>query len=151
MLGINETIKSLERNIEDLKTRLATIADKLNGTHIPVNRRELLPTAPRTPSPSPSPSPPESSPLAWIIVPLLSISPQSLVSPIPQYCATYNSLVYQWGQMQKTVKTRLKESDWDVLGDEREEIRVVPLGDVEKDMAVLVGLRRLACMGVKVS
>ena len=53
--------------------------------------------------------------------------------------------------MLKTVKTRLKESDWDVLGDEREEIRVVPLGDVEKDMAVLVGLRRLACMGVRVS
>ena len=151
VLGINETIKTLERNIEDLKNRLTIIADTLNGTHLPTDRRNLLPTAPRSPSPSPTPSPRESSPLAWIVVPLLSISPQSLVSPLPQYCATYNSLVYQWGQLQKTVKTRLKETEWSVLGETREEIRVVPLGDVEKDMAVMVGLRRLACLGVKVS
>lgn len=151
VLGINETIKTLERNIEDLKTRLMLIADRLNGTHLPTNRQNLLPTAPRSPSPSPSPSPPESLPMAWVVVPLLSISPQSLVSPIPQYCATYNSLVYQWGQLQKAVKTRLKETEWEVLGEEREEIRVVPLGDVEKHMAELVGLRRLACLGIKVS
>lgn len=145
VLGINETIKALERNIHDLKERLTLIADKLNGISLPA-RKDLLPTAPR----SPSPEPPHVSPLAWVVVPLLSVNPQSLVSPIPQYCATYNSLVYQWGQLSKTAKTRLKESELDVLGEEREEVRVIPLGDVEKDMAGFVGLRRLACMGVRV-
>ena len=152
VLGINETIKALERNIDDLKERLTLIADKLNGISLPT-RNDLLPTAPRSPSPEPSSGAGSgpSAPLGWVIVPLLSVNPQSLVSPIPQYCATYNSLVYQWGQLSKTVKTRLQESEWDVLGEEREEVRVVPLGDVEKEMAGFVGLRRLACMGVRVS
>ena len=152
VLGINETIKALERNIDDLKARLILIADRLNGISLPT-RNDLLPTAPRSPSPEPSPARAKepTAPLGWVIVPLLSVNPPSLVSPMPQYCATYNSLVHQWGQLRKTVKTRLKESEWDVLGPEREEIRVVPLGEVEKDMAAFVGLRRLACMGVRVS
>jgi hypothetical protein len=38
-----------------------------------------------------------------------------------------------------------------VIGEEREEIRVVPLGNVEGEMAAAVGLRRVACLGIKVS
>lgn len=152
VLGINETIKTLERNIDDLKFRLMLMADAINATDtaLPLSKNGLLPTAPRTPSPSPGPA--EAAPLGWVVVPVLSVSPQSLVSPIPQYCATYNSLVYQWTQLQKTIKSRLKEDRWgEVLGDERSEIQVVPLGKVEAEMAVMVGLRRLACLGVRVS
>jgi hypothetical protein len=39
----------------------------------------------------------------------------------------------------------------DVIGGLKEEVRVVPLGKVEGEMAGMVGLRRLACLGVKVS
>lgn len=151
VLGINETIKSLETAIDELKLRLLTIADQLNGIHLKPNSN-LLPTAPpeRSPSP-PSSSPVERSPPAFIIIPLQSISPQTLVSPIPQYAATYNSLVWQWGQLSRIAKTRVKESEWtEVVGEEREEIRVVPLGRVEGEMAALVGLRRLACLAIRV-
>ncbi|KAK1926291.1 hypothetical protein DB88DRAFT_481348 [Papiliotrema laurentii] len=148
VLGINETIKELERNIDSLKLRLTMIADALNATHTSTMPTSgLLPTAPRSPSPDIA----EAAPLGWIVVPLLSISPRSLVSPIPQYCATYNSLVYQWSQLGKTVRTRLKQDKWGVLGYEREEIRMVPLGDVEADMAKIAGLRRLACIGIRAS
>lgn len=152
VLGINETIKSLETAIDDLKLRLLMIADRLNGIHIKPNS-DLLPTAPHPErSPSPAPTLSESSPPAFIIIPLQSISPQTLVSPIPQYCATYNSLVWQWGQMSRVAKTRIKERQLrEVIGEEREEVRVVPLGRVEGEMAALVGLRRLACLAIRVS
>jgi hypothetical protein len=152
VLGINETIKSLETAIDDLKLRLLLIADRLNGIQLKPNT-SLLPTAPHPErSPSPALAPTESSPPAFIIIPLQSISPQTLVSPIPQYCATYNSLVWQWGQLSRVAKTRIKESELrEVIGEEREEVRVVPLGRVEGEMAALVGLRRLACLAIRVS
>jgi hypothetical protein len=152
VLGINETIKSLETAIDDLKLRLLLIADRLNGIQLKPNT-DLLPTAPHPErSPSPAPALSESSPPAFIIIPLQSISPQTLVSPIPQYCATYNSLVWQWGQLSRVAKTRIKESELrEVIGEEREEVRVVPLGRVEGEMAALVGLRRLACLAIRVS
>lgn len=151
VMGINETIKSLETAIDDLKLRLLTIADRLNGIHLKPNTN-LLPTAPHPErSTSPAATPVEASPPAFIIIPLQSISPQTLVSPIPQYCATYNSLVWQWGQLSRIAKTRIKESEWkEVIGEAREEIRVVPLGRVEAEMAALVGLRRLACLAIRV-
>jgi hypothetical protein len=150
VMGINETIKSLETAIDDLKLRLLMIADRLNGIHLKPNSN-LLPTAPHSER-SPSPALSESSPPAFIIIPLQSISPQTLVSPIPQYCATYNSLVWQWGQLSRVAKTRVKESELRVvIGEEREEVRVVPLGRVEGEMAALVGLRRLACLAIRVS
>jgi hypothetical protein len=151
VLGINETIKSLETAIDDLKLRLLMIADRLNGIHMKPNTN-LLATAPQPErSPSPTASTLERSPPAIIIIPLQSISPQTLVSPIPQYCATYNSLVWQWGQLSRIAKTRVKESEWiEVIGEDREEIRVVPLGRVEGEMAALVGLRRLACLAIRV-
>jgi len=151
VLGINETIKSLETAIDDLKLRLLMIADRLNGIQLKPNTN-LLPTGPQPErSPSPAPATPESCPPAFIIIPLQSISPQTLVSPIPQYCATYNSLVWQWGQLSRVAKTRIKESELkEVIGEEREEVRVVPLGRVEGEMAALVGLRRLACLAIRV-
>ena len=150
VIGINETIKSLERAIDDLRFRMLIIADTLNGTlqpgreALPVTSNGLLPTAPTT-SKELGPA------LGFVIIPLLSVSPQSLVSPILQYCATYNALVYQWSQLKKNVETRLKRDQWGILGEAREEVRVVPLGDVEAELATMVGLRRAACIGVKVS
>ncbi|KAI9636023.1 uncharacterized protein MKK02DRAFT_33314 [Dioszegia hungarica] len=95
-------------------------------------------------------SPP--APVEWIIIPLLSISPASLVSPIPAYCATYNTLVYQHTHISKIARTRLKASEAEeVAGGPVEEVRVVPLGKVEEELAALVGLRRVACLGVRSS
>jgi len=156
VLGINETIKSLERSIEDLKLRLVMLANTLNASQLPQPKaNHLLPTAPR--SPSPPPPLPLPIPLVerlnaptFILIPIQSISPQSLVSPIPQYCATFNSLIYQYSQLVKVARTRLKgggDGDWE----DREEVRVVPMGRVEEDMAGLGGLRRLACLAVRVS
>nr|KIR83664.1 hypothetical protein I308_06052 [Cryptococcus tetragattii IND107] len=163
VLGINEVIKSIEHQIGSLKTRIMIMGDALNGDQPgKPDASNFLPTAPRSPSPSNSDdeategqsqsvlSP--SAPVNFIIIPLLSINPQSLVSPILQYCATYNAHVYQHTQLAKILRTRLKKSQWtDVIGDEREEIAVVPLGAVEKDLADMVGLRRLACLALRVS
>lgn len=156
VLGINETIKSLERAIDDLKLRLMMMVDRLDGINLKPGTN-LLATAPqestsRKPSPEPTTEEPkEISPPAFIVIPLHSISPQSLVTPIPQYAATYNALVWQWSQLARIVKTRTKESEWaEVLGQEREEVRVVPLGRVEGEMAAMVGLRRLACLTINV-
>lgn len=165
VLGINETIKTLERSIDDLKLRLMLIADALNAAHGPnlpkkpiVAGNSLLPTAPRDTEPNPSDKPASEvgstnrdPPLLFILIPLLSISPVSLVSPIPQYCATHNSLVWQWTQLSKIARARLKAEQHGVIGKEREEVRVVPLGNVEAEMAAAVGLRRLACLGIRVS
>ncbi|WVQ91329.1 hypothetical protein IAS59_005127 [Cryptococcus gattii] len=163
VLGINEVIKSIEHQIGSLKTQIMIMGDALNGDQPgKPNASNFLPTAPRSPSPSNSDdeategqsqsvlSP--SAPVNFIIIPLLSINPQSLVSPILQYCATYNAYVYQHTQLAKILRTRLKKSQWtDVIGDEREEIAVVPLGAVEKDLADMVGLRRLACLALRKS
>ncbi|ORY31957.1 hypothetical protein BCR39DRAFT_564439 [Naematelia encephala] len=167
VLGINEVIKSLEHSIEELKIRLLVMSDALNAQGVPKaisKPNHLFPTAPRSPSPTPSENSQNVqlpaaqslttvlSSLVFIVIPLLSINPQSLVSPIPQYAATHNSLVYQHDQLAKHVQNRLPKDKWeDVIGGHREEVRVVPLGNVEKEMAGLVGLRRLACMGFKTS
>ncbi|WVR03423.1 hypothetical protein IAU60_000414 [Kwoniella sp. DSM 27419] len=174
VLGINEVIKALETQIDDLKLQLIMMGDALNGQtpgqngkgQGPMRKADLIPTAPRSPSSSPEPEPtPElkserkdgpiasasvSAPLEYIVVPLLSINPPSLVTPIPQYCATYNALVYQHTQLARICKTRQKAGQLDsLLGPDREECRVVPLGAVELEMAQLVGLRRLACLGIR--
>ncbi|OCF39900.1 hypothetical protein I317_06274 [Kwoniella heveanensis CBS 569] len=190
VLGINEVIKSLETQIDQLKFQLMIMGDALSGRWVVKTSKSssdiktsgkgkdtshLLPTAPRSPSPelgseaksgdlsdrkNPAPisdaSSPKSSippsPIEFVVVPLLSVNPPFLVSPIPQYCATYNALVYQHQQLARICRTRLKRDELDeVVGKEREECRVVPLGAVELEMAQLVGLRRLACLGVRSS
>ena len=151
VLGINETIKCIERSIDDLKIRMLMLANVLNTTHHHPEPNHLLPTAPRTPSPSPplpATRPNGLRTLLFILIPLQSVSPQSLVNPIPQYCATFNSLVYQYAQLTKITKSRIKEKDWG--WEDIEEIRVVPTGRVELEMAEMVGLRRLACLGIHV-
>jgi hypothetical protein len=155
VMGINETIKSLEQAIDDFKLTLLLMSDALNGS-LPSNplryignpKSTLLPTAPVEEESSDKTA--EIVPLEWIIIPLQSINPQSLVSPIPQYCATYTALVYQHQQISKAIKSRLKEVDWHIMGLDRDEIRVITLGKVEGDLAGLVGLRRLACLGIRV-
>ncbi|WVQ76458.1 hypothetical protein IAR50_006126 [Cryptococcus sp. DSM 104548] len=168
VMGINEVIKGLETQIDELKLQLLVMGDTLNGNQPgkpgKPGKPDLLPTAPRSPSPAadvevedlsdslPAPPKEKASPITFIVVPLLSINPQSLVSPIPSYCATYNALAYQHAQLAKILQTRLKKEKWaEVIGGEREEVRVVPLGAVEKEMAEIVGLRRLACLGIRES
>ncbi|WRT63548.1 uncharacterized protein IL334_000453 [Kwoniella shivajii] len=158
VFGINEVLKSLETQIAELRIRLMIMGDALNGIQKDVNLKgkanNLLPTAPRSPSLSPERTLHNdlraAIPLEFIIIPLLSINPPSLVSPIPQYCATYNALVYQHTQLTKLCRTRLNDRDVDdIVGGEKEEIRVVPLGAVEQEIAELVGLRRVACLGIR--
>ncbi|WVQ81000.1 hypothetical protein IAT38_003107 [Cryptococcus sp. DSM 104549] len=161
VLGINEVVKALEQQTEELRVCLMIMGDVLSGREpaggLPVKPNHLLPTAPRSPSPAPSEDEevaPEtsssSSPLAYIVVPLLSINPPSLVSAIPAHCATYNAHVAQFNQLAKVVKSRVKQDLWSsIIGEEREEVRVVPLGAVEKELAEMVGLRRLACLAVR--
>jgi hypothetical protein len=217
VLGINETIKALERQTDDLRWQVMMMGDALaeqgskranrggkdrgevrkdglrgqDGMDGPTShhRPELLPTAPlevdlnmsatstqvATLTPVPSDSDPQAlrsahtssnqhliSPttrptqpapqLTWILLPLGSISPTKLVSPLPQYCATYNTLVYQHAHLAKICRARMSpDQAEDVVGPPREEVRVVPLGKVETETAGMVGLRRLACLGVKVS
>ncbi|WWC85595.1 uncharacterized protein L201_000459 [Kwoniella dendrophila CBS 6074] len=172
VLGINEVIKTLESQISDLRIRLCIIGEALNGKSnagqgslkgVKQYQSHLLPTAPRSPSPEADIEEDDyekgkitddnkKNPLEFIVVPLLSINPPSLVSPIPQYCATYNALIYQHQQLTKICKTRLKANEVEgIIGSQGEEVRVVPLGAVEKDIAELVGLRRVACLGLRSS
>ena len=146
VLGINETLKALEHQIATLKIRLMIMADALNGQLGP--KSTLLPTAPPAMALASDP-PDEPAPLGIIVVPLLSVSPQSLVSPIPQYCATYNALLHQHAQLAKAVRARLKDPET-IVGGQVKEVRVVPLGAVEKEIAAMVGLRRVASLGIRV-
>jgi len=175
VMGINEVVKTLERQISDLRIRIMIMGDALgqttkkhtlNGRIAKSGKPELLPTAPvdadlnepGLTADALAVSRPEvaentaMSPLEWIIIPLGDISPQTLVSYIPQYCASYNTLVYQHTHLSKIAKARLPPSSVDTTtGSPREEVRVVPLGRVEGELAQLVGLRRLACLGIRVS
>ncbi|WVN90134.1 uncharacterized protein L203_105369 [Cryptococcus depauperatus CBS 7841] len=165
VFGINEVIKALERQIDELKLQILVMGDALNADQPgrPFHKDNLLPTAPRSSSPfsdnessnnddQQSHQRQSTAPVNYIIVPLFSINPQALVNPIPQYCANYNALVYQHAQLSKTVRTRIKKTDLgDIIGEEREEVRVVPLGNVEKELAEMAGLRRLASIGLRLS
>ncbi|RXK35501.1 hypothetical protein M231_07233 [Tremella mesenterica] len=169
VLGINEMIKALEQQIHVLKMEMMMMADRLalsNGlksAQVTLPTQRFLPTAPDAPVlPHTSPQledrtgdvllhkPPAA--LAFVIVPLPDINPPALVDPIPQYCATYNSLVYQHNHLSRIFKSRIKAADWGLVADgTKEEVRVVPLARVEGEMAALAGLRRLACLGIRVS
>ena len=185
VLGINETIKALEKQIADIKMEMMIMADHLNSrtgksphprstTNASLPDQRLLPTAPDPAEPTeptkgePTAGPatsvtvngarpqrplenPRPEPVTWILIPLPQINPPALVAPIPQYCATYNSLVYQHTHLRKVFRARTSEKEWNTAGDEKREVRVVPLGRVEEDMAVHAGLRRLACLGIRVS
>ena len=188
VLGINETIKALEKQIADIKMEMLIMADHLNSrtgkslisrssTNASLPNQRFLATAPDPGEPTEPTEPtkgepaavpaksvtvngarpqrplenPRPEPVTWILIPLPQINPPALVAPIPQYCATYNSLVYQHTHLRKVFRTRTTEKEWNIAGDEKVEVRVVPLGRVEEDMAVHAGLRRLACLGIRVS
>lgn len=115
-------------------------------------------TAPTTGVSNPTRRSKDSAALQYIVIPLPDINPQSLVAPIPAYCATYNTLAYQHDHLLKVARTRVPQSVLDGLqsgggseGGPVEEVRVVPLGRVEAEMAAMAGLRRMACLGVRVS
>ncbi|KAK4689092.1 ribonuclease P/MRP protein subunit POP3, partial [Tremellales sp. Uapishka_1] len=137
VLGINEVVKALESQIEALKIDIIELTDRLS-----VKSSNLLPTAPAHETSPPLSSSP-SSPIQFVVIPLTSINPQTMVASIPTYCATYNALVYQFNQLRKRDPKTVAEKG------EVEEVRVVPLGDVEAELAAMVGLRRLACMAVR--
>jgi hypothetical protein len=185
VLGINETIKAVERQTDELRMRVMMMGDALAAQQMGVRGRGktsggfsrkaipmmgLLPTAPLGADLSVNAAPEAvpshlklnsttvslestgSSSLSFILLPLRSISPPSLVSPIPQYCATYNTLVYQHTHLAGVCRSRLPQATFDrLVGGPKTEVRVVPLGRVEGEMAEMVGLRRLACLGIKVS
>jgi hypothetical protein len=141
VLGLNEVLKFLEQQIDQLKLDLSRIYQAINedaSGH----------TEPKSPT---TQIDLERDPqLVFILVPLASINPQALVDSIPQYCATYNSLVYQHNHLGHAAKTRLNEPNRSWAGP-KEEVRVVTLGRREQEMAQAVGLRRITCLGVKVS
>lgn len=202
VLGLNEVIKALERQTDELRRRVMRIGDALaeqqnkgkrkrgqegaggdglDGKSGEKGRRVLLPTAPpredeevededmeeggeasvpavpiSTTSAVDTAQPPDPtaqiSPLEWLILPLLSLSPPTLASPIPAYCATFNTLIYQHTHLCKIARSRLPASTADdIIGEKWEEVRVVPLGRIEDDLAAMVGLRRMACLGIRVS
>lgn len=154
VLGLNETIKALEHGIDDLRLRMMIMTDVLQGGGS-VNPGQaptvgLLPTAPSTTGPpAPEPSAPV-PPLAYVLVPHLSVSPMALIDPLPTYCATYNTLLRQHAQLAKAVRSTLPRPDRYVRED-APEIKVVPLGAREAELAAMAGLRRVSAFAVRVS
>lgn len=136
VLGLNETIRALEHSIDDLRIRMALLAEGLDPS-LPA----LLPTAPSsTPTPAPAASPEHvETGIAFVLVPHTSVSPLSLVDPLPTYCATYNTLLRQASDLGSKGKG---------LG---RPIRIVPLGKREADIAAAAGLRRVTSVCVRAS
>lgn len=146
VLGLNETIRELERSIDDLRLRMALLAEGVDPS-LP----RLLPTAP---SPAPEPSPaaaPSASALTYLLVPHTSVSPLSLIDPLPTYCATYNTLLRQASDLARGVRLPGgTPADADGAFD-APEIQIVPLGKREADIAAAAGLRRVTSVGVRAS
>lgn len=153
VFGLNETIKALEHVIDDLRFRMMVMSDALAGK--PIMPREvaasgLLPTAPASnaePAPAPAPA---LSPLAYVLVPNLSVSPQSLIDPLPVYCATYNTLLGQHAQLAAEVHRRLPKPDR-IAPPAGPAIRLVPLGKREAELSAMAGLRRVSTFAIRVS
>ncbi|GMK54231.1 hypothetical protein CspeluHIS016_0108170 [Cutaneotrichosporon spelunceum] len=125
VLGLNETIRALETAITSLRLRMALLAD---GTG-----PRFLPTAPAGQEP-------EAAVITYLLVPHTSVSPLALVDPLPTYCATYNTLLRQASAIPNVKK-----------GEFGREIRVVPLGKREQELALATGLRRITSIGVRAS
>lgn len=151
-IGINEVIKHLEAQTSALRLRIQAMVPE----SLAPKPNHLLPTAPvREPSPesddndlSPktsNPFGPRSShraPLRFIICALPDINPPTLVSPLPQYCATYNALVRQWTNVAKSSSGP---------NDTPQEVTLVPTArGSEMVIAEMMGLRRVACFGMTV-
>ncbi|TXT06042.1 hypothetical protein VHUM_03515 [Vanrija humicola] len=129
VIGLNETIKSLEHSIDDLRFRIAVLSDVLQH-NAPTEEAEATP-APRSAPPSP---------LAMVLVFNGSVSPQALIDPLPLYAATFNTLLRQHAELAKAY-----------IGAEGPEIRIVPLGSREAEGSALFGLRRVSVFAVRAS
>lgn len=137
VLGLNETIRALEQSIGDLRLRMALLAEGVDPA-LPA----LLPAAP-DPTPTPAVEGREAGAITFLLVPHTSVSPLSLVDPLPTYCATYNTLLRQ-----ATTLVRGTPRRGGGLG---REIRIVPLGKREADIAAAAGLRRVTSVCVRAS
>lgn len=145
VFGLNETIKALETGIDDLRFRMMIMSDALEGK-VPATSR-FLPTAPVEAKQDIIPE--SVSPLAFVLVPNLSVSPQALIDPLPMYCATYNSLLRQHSQLAEDIRKRLPRPE-KYISEEGPEIRLVPLGRREAEIAAIVGLRRVSTFAIRV-
>ncbi|BEJ11959.1 hypothetical protein CspHIS471_0204190 [Cutaneotrichosporon sp. HIS471] len=125
VLGLNETIRALEGAISALRMRMALFADS--------NPRFL----PAQPGAEPEA---EAAGITYLLVPHTSVSPLALVDPLPTYCATYNTLLRQASTIPNVKKGMLGQ-----------EIRIVPLGKREQELALAAGLRRITSVGVRAS
>ncbi|BEI81363.1 hypothetical protein CcaverHIS002_0205230 [Cutaneotrichosporon cavernicola] len=125
VLGLNETIRALEGAISALRMRMALLADS--------NPRFL----PAQPGAEPEA---EAAGITYLLVPHTSVSPLALVDPLPTYCATYNTLLRQASTIPNVKKGMLGQ-----------EIRIVPLGKREQELALAAGLRRITSIGVRAS
>lgn len=129
VLGLNETIRALEAAIAALRLHMALLAERRD----PAPR--FLPTEPVGAAAAAEPAG-----ITYLLVPHTSVSPLALVDPLPTYCATYNTLLRQAATMPNVKKG--------ALGDE---IRIVPLGKREQELALATGLRRVTSVGVRAS
>lgn len=142
-IGITEITKHLEAQTAALRLKIQSLVPSTLPSH-------MLPTAPvREPSPeleSANPFLPtlaNHSPLRFVVCPLSDINPPTLVAHIPQYCATYNALVRQWMEV-------AKGKNVDPASAPQEVTLVTTAKGSEKVIAELIGLRRVACLGVTV-
>lgn len=142
VLGLNETTKELDRSIADLRLRMAVLADALGASS---DTPRFLPTAP-----SPAVTTPEESPLVFLLVPHTSVSPFSLIEDLATTVATHNTLLRQHSQLRKATHAP-QFSHLAHLAKEIPEIRLVPLGRREEELAAAAGLRRLANFAVRAS
>jgi hypothetical protein len=126
VLGLRETIRALETATAALRLRMALLTE---GRDTP----RFLPAEPTS-------EPAEPAGITYLLVPHTSVSPLALVDPLPSYCATYNTLLRQASALPNVKKG--------AFGDE---IRIVPLGKREQELALATGLRRITSIGVRAS
>jgi len=154
VFGLNETIKALEHGIADLKFRIMVMSDALQGKPVmprAVAESGLLPTAPSdTSAPEPAEPATPASPLAYVLVSNLSVSPQSLIDPLPPYCATYNTHLDQYTRLAAEVHRRLPKPEA-IAPPAGPQVRLVPIGKREAELSAMAGLRRVSTFAIRVS
>lgn len=139
VLGLNETTKALERSIADLRFRMAILGDNLAASS---SSPRYLPTEPREVT-----APPE-NPVVFILVPHTSVSPFTLIADLATTVATHNTLSRQHSQL-RTATNAPQFKHLAHLASGVPEIRLVPLGSREKELAAAAGLRRLTSFAVR--
>lgn len=140
VLGLNETTKALERSIADLRLQMAILADALAAKT----------TTPRFLPAGPTAATPITSPLVFVVIPHTSVSPFSLIEDVATTIATHNTLLQQYSQLRMATNAP-QHSHLAHLASDIPEIRLVPLGRREAELAAAAGLRRLSSFAVRAS